>query len=71
MNDYIMKKNIQTLFDRVEALVTELEELKGGLVTNSRALVTVDNKVTAIHSMVQVALVATKGTGSTEADDGG
>ena len=70
MSDYIDKKNIQTLLARLEALVNEVDELKGGLVTNSNALISVGDKLTAVHNMVHLALVKTKGHGSTEPDNG-
>jgi len=71
MSVEVNRKNIQALMAHVDALVEKIAKLEQGLLVNSRAVLTVDNKITATQNMVQVALVQTKGTGSTEADDGG
>ena len=66
MGTEVNRKNIQALMVHVEALVEKIASLEKGLVVNSNAILTVNNRTDALNSLIHAALVRTKGAGSTE-----
>lgn len=67
----VNRKNIQALMAHVESLVEKNAKLERGLLVNSQALMTVNNKMGNLEQLIYKALVQTKGSGSTEPDNGG
>ena len=70
MSVEVNTKNIQALMAHVEALVEKIAKHEQGLLINSNAILTVDNKMGKLEQLIHLALVKTKGTGSTEVDNG-